>query len=118
MKGKFIKPTLKKVSKYENKFAKLQKGSQVRVREPAQSQGQVEVLSFHPTPINTHKNILLAQCIDINHQNVSKLSSPFVGSLHTAGAAVPHFSKQQQQDPRARTKSLTPNIILRMRKQD
>ena len=25
MKGKFIKPTLKKVSKYENKFAKLQK---------------------------------------------------------------------------------------------
>jgi hypothetical protein len=24
MKGKFIKPTLKKVSKYENKFAKLQ----------------------------------------------------------------------------------------------
>ena len=24
MKGKFMKPTLKKVSKYENKFAKLQ----------------------------------------------------------------------------------------------
>ena len=24
MKGKFIKPTLKKVSKFENKFAKLQ----------------------------------------------------------------------------------------------
>jgi hypothetical protein len=25
LKGKYVKPTLKKVSKYENKFAKLQK---------------------------------------------------------------------------------------------
>jgi len=89
------------------------KGSQVRVREPAQSQGQVEVLSLlHPTPtIHTHQNILLAQCIYIKIIKNQKLSSPFVGSLHTAD---PHFSKQQQQDPRART----PNIILRMRKQD
>nr|AGN29629.1 troponin I [Acartia pacifica] len=38
MKGKFIKPTLKKVSKYENKFAKLQeKAAKFAFCQPAQT---------------------------------------------------------------------------------
>merc|ERR1719516_872556 len=37
MKGKFIKPTLKKVSKYENKFAKLQEKAAKFAFQPAET---------------------------------------------------------------------------------
>merc|ERR1712243_314979 len=50
MKGKFIKPTLKKVSKYENKFAKLQEGGQVRFCQPAKTVQVIptqELFDFH-----------------------------------------------------------------------
>jgi len=65
------------------------KGSQVRVREPAQSQGQVKVLSHHHTTTPPKKYLTRTVYININHQKCIKSCRHLLLAVFTPPAPPP-----------------------------